>query len=97
MDGLNPYAHEKTTYSTCPMSLVVMNLPHHLRIMAGSMLLTRLIPGPKEPKNTDPYVDVLVDDVMSLNKLKIYDAYKGETFQLKANILLHIFDYPGQN
>lgn len=76
MDGLNPYAHEKTTYSTCPMSLVVLNLPHHIRIKAGSMLLTGLIPGPKEPKETDPYVDVLVDDVMSLNKLTVYDGYR---------------------
>lgn len=94
MDGLNPYAHEKTAYSTC---LIILNLPHHLRSLSGSMSLIGLIPGPKEPKNTDPYVDVLVDDVMSHNNLQVYDAHKEELFQLKANILFHIFDYPGQN
>ena len=97
MDGLNPYAQEKTVYSTCPMSLVILNFPHHLRIKSGSLLLTGLIPGPKEPKETDPYVNVLVDDIMTLNKLTVYDGYKKENFHLKANILLHIFDYPGQN
>lgn len=79
------------------MTLVVLNFPHHVRMRAGSMILAGLIPGPKEPKNTDPYVEVLVDDVLSLNKLKVYDAYKNEMFQLKANIVLHIFDYVGQN
>ena len=97
MDGLNPFAQEKTSYSTCPMTLVLLNFPHHIRMLAGSMILTGLIPGPKEPKKTDAYVEVLVDDVLSLNKLKLYDAYKNENFQLKANVLLHIFDYPGQN
>ena len=66
-------------------------------MLAGSMILTGLIPGPKEPKKTDAYVEILVDDVLSLNKLKLYDAYKKENFQLKANVLLHIFEYPGQN
>ena len=97
MDGLNPFAQEKTAYSTCPMTLVVLNFPHHIRMRAGSMILTGLIPGPREPKQTDPYVEVLVDDVLSLNKLKVYDAYRNEMFQLKANIVLHIFDYVGQN
>ena len=73
------------------MILVVLNFPHHIRIRAGSMILTGLIPGPREP-----YVQVLADDVSRL-KLNVYDAYKNEMFQLKANIVLHIFDDVGQN
>lgn len=61
------------------------------------MILTGLIPGPKEPKNTDAYVDVLVNDIVALNKLTVYDGYADEMFDLKANIVLNIFDYPGQN
>lgn len=45
----------------------------------------------------DPYVDLIVDDIISLNSLSVYDAHMGEEFKLKANILLHVLDYPGQN
>ena len=61
------------------------------------MMLMGLIPGPTEPKNTDPYVDVLVDAIVYLNEMTMYDAYKDEMFWLKANVVLHILDYPGQN
>ena len=97
MDGLNPFAQEKCVYSMWPIFLVPLNLPHHLRMKSSSMMLMGLIPGPQEPKNTDPYIDILVDDILHLNQLTMHDAYKDEKFQLKANILLHIFDYPGQN
>lgn len=96
-DGLNPYAHEKTTYSMWPIFLVPLNLPHHVRMKVGSMLLTGIIPGPKEPNDLDPYMDIVVDDIMDLSKLTVFDAFKNEYFQPQANILLHILDYPGQN
>lgn len=44
----------------------------------------------------DPYIDLIVDDIMSLNRMTIYDAHSDENFQLKANIVLHVVDYPGQ-
>ena len=49
MDGLNLFARDKTSHSTCSMT-VILNLPHHICMLAGSMLLTGLIAGPKEPK-----------------------------------------------
>ena len=96
-DGLNPFAHEKTKYSMCPLFLIPLNFPDHIRKKAGAMFLTGIIPGRKEPKNMDPYVDLIVDDIISLNSLSVYDAHMGEEFKLKANILLHVLDYPGQN
>ena len=59
MDGLNPLAIEKNAYSMWPMILIPLNLPHHIQMISTSMTLMGLIPGPTEPKNTDPYVDVL--------------------------------------
>lgn len=97
LDGLNPFSREKASYSTCPIFLSILNLPHHVRMLSGSAMLTGLIAGPNEPKSTNPYVDVLVDDILHLNTLKVYDGYKDEMFPLKANIILNIFDYPGQN
>ena len=97
MDGLNPFAIEKNSYSMWPMFLIPLNLSHHIQMTSTSMMLMGLSPGPTEPKNTDPYVDVLVDDILDVNKLTMYDAYKDEMFRLKTNVVLHIFDYPGQN
>lgn len=45
----------------------------------------------------DPYIDLIVDDILSLNSTKVYDAHAGEYFEAKANVLLHVCDYPGQN
>lgn len=79
---------EKNSYSACPMILMNLHLPTHIRKLAGATMLTGLIPGQCESKFIDPYiVDVLVDDIMHLN------TYDGS---LKANIVFNVFDYPGQ-
>jgi len=96
-DGLNPYSHEKTQYSMWPLFLIPLNFPHTIRVKSGSMFLTGTIPGPKEPQNMDPYLDILVDDILDLQNTLVFDAYQTEDFQLKGNIVLHILDYPGQN
>ena len=96
-DGLNPFSHEKTQYSMWPIFLVPLNMPHSIRMKTGSMFLTGIIPGPKEPKNMDPYIDVLVDDILDIEGVEMYDAFKKEWFRSKGNILLHVLDYPGQN
>jgi len=64
MDGLNPFAHKKNVYSMWPIFLIPLNLPHHMRTTSGSMMFMGLIPGPQEPKSTDPYLDILVDDML---------------------------------
>ena len=89
LDGLNPFPCEKASYSTCPIFLSILN---HVRMLSGSAMLTEPIAGPNEPKSTNPYVDVLVDDVLHLNTLKVYDGYKDEMFPLKANIILNTLD-----
>ena len=61
------------------------------------MMLADIIPGPGEPRDFHPYLGIIVDDVMSLNKLKIYDAHCNATFKVNTNFCLHVFDYPGHN
>lgn len=80
-DGLNPFAKDKNTYSMCPIFLIPLNLPHHLRKMSGAMMLCGIIPGPGEPKDMDPYVDVVVQNGMDLNKKVLYDGYRDEMFK----------------
>ena len=97
LDGMNPFKKENVSYSMCPILLSPLNFPDQLRVLAGSKFLVGIIPGPKEPKNTDPYIQVVVDELLQINGIEMYDAYQSETFKLQANILLHQFDYPGQN
>ena len=94
LDGVNPFAKEKVSYSMCPILLVPLNLP---KVSSQTILLTGIIPGPSEVKNTDPYIDVLVDEIMELNNTEVYDAYQDENFKLEVTILFNILDYPGHN
>ena len=43
----------------------------------------------------DPYIEVLVDELLSITNEILFDAYQGASFQLKVNVLLYILDYPG--
>ena len=96
-DGMNPFAKEGLSYSMWPITLTILNLPRHIRNLAGSILLTGIIPGRSEPKSLDPYLEVLADELLEMNGSEMYDGYRDESFQLKAELLLHILDYPGQN
>ena len=98
-DGMNPFSKEKVSYSMWPITLTVLKFPQALRMrnLPGSMLLAGIIPGKKEPKNLDPYMDVLVDELIELNGSQFFDGFRQEYFKLKIDILLHVLDYPGQN
>lgn len=74
----------------------MLNLPSRLRITFGPMMLVGIIPGKSEPKNTDPYLDILVDELPALNNCVHY-GYHNENFRLKAEVKLYYMDYPGQN
>ena len=62
-DGVNPFSKESVQYSTWPITLAVLNLPHHIRYQAASMLIVGIIPGRAEPHNIDPYLDILIDEL----------------------------------
>lgn len=96
-DGTNPYSKEKVSYSLWPLTLTILNLPFHIRNLSRSMLLAGIIPGKSEPQNMDQYIEILVDEITSLNTMQCYDAYQEEYFDMKVDILLDILDYPGHN
>ena len=81
-DGLNPFAHEKVSYSMWPITLTLLNLPRRVRMLFGSLMLVGIIPGKSEPKTTDPYLEVVVDELLELCDSTIYDAHKNEKFHL---------------
>ena len=50
-DGFNPFANLSSTYSCWPVMLVTYNLPPWLCMAKENVMLTLLIPGPKQPGN----------------------------------------------
>lgn len=96
-DGTNPYSKEKISYSMWPITLTILNLPFRIRNLPKSILLAGIVPGKSEPKNIDPYIEILVDEIRSFNDVQCYDAYLEEHFDMKIDILFHILDYPGHN
>ena len=64
----------------------------------ANLLLVGIIPagdGGKEAKNLNPYLDILVYELLSLSNQRIFDSYSQAPFNLKVQILLHVLDYPG--
>ena len=75
---------------------MALTLPRHERNLANSMILAAIIPGRSEPKNMDPYLDVLLDELEQICGIETYDAHSNSTFHMKAELFFHVLDYPGQ-
>ena len=64
LDGLNPWSKNKATYSMWPIVLGQLNLPRQIRYQFANFLLVGIIRSQteeSEPKDLEPYLDVLVD------------------------------------
>jgi len=98
LDGLNPWSKNKTNYSMWPMVLGQLNLPRRVRYNFSNLILAGIIPSQvqgKEPKHLDPFLEVLVDEIMFLSGCKIYDAYQNAPFHVKVEVVIYILDYQG--
>ena len=70
-DGVNPFAKEKNSYSMWPIVLFPLNFPAKIRKSSSSMLLAGIIPGPKEARYIDPYMEIVAGDVASVNGVEM--------------------------
>ena len=96
-DGVNPYSTQSTIYSCWPVTLITYNLPPWLCMKRKFMMLSLLISGPKQPGNDiDVYLQPLIEDLKTLWDVGVaaYDAYKKETFNLRAVLMWTISDFP---
>ena len=96
-DGVNPFAHNRVSYSMWPIMLTLLNLPRKWRNRFASILLVGIVPsnGPQEAHSLNPYLDVLVDELLELSSSTVFDAYQKAPFRCKVALLLHVLDYPG--
>ncbi|XP_062024123.1 uncharacterized protein LOC133740203 isoform X2 [Rosa rugosa] len=96
-DGFNPFGDFSSRYSCWPVILVTYNLSPSVCMSKENLMLTLLIPGPKQPGNDiDVYLEPLIDDLneLWLNGVSVYDAFRDVTFNLKAVLMWTINDFP---
>lgn len=98
-DGVNPFSGNKVVYSMWPVMLTVLNFPKRVRNLFKNMLLVGIIPGNngREPKKVDPYLELVVDELLKLSGSQFYNAFRKAPFPFKVKILNNVLDYPGLN
>lgn len=47
-----------------------------------------------EPKSIDPYLDVLVDELIELDGRLFFDAFRSENFKFQVRLHNSVLDYP---
>lgn len=95
-DGVNPYSQNRVSYSMWPIILTVLNLPRKIRYCFGNFWLVGTVPGngTKEPHHLDPYLEILVDEILTITNKQVFDAYHQAPFTMKVDVLLYVLDYP---
>lgn len=98
-DGVNPFSSNKVCYSMWPVMVTILNLPKVMRNKYEHVMLAGIIPanGKHEPKSIDPYLEVLVDELMELDGAVFYDAFNCENFKFQVRLHNYVLDYPGLN
>ena len=67
-----------------------------MRYHLANLYLLGIVPSQakgKEPKHLDPFLEVLVDEILFLSNSKVYDAYRKAPFDLKVDIMIYVLDY----
>ncbi|XP_042472108.1 uncharacterized protein LOC122054736 [Zingiber officinale] len=96
-DGFNPFGDLSSRYSCWPVILVNYKLPPLMCMAKENLMLTLLIPGPKQPGNDiDVYLEPLVEDLKELWDIGVetYDAFSKSVFNMKAILMWTINDFP---
>lgn len=78
VDGVSPFKFSQ--YTMWPVTVMLMNLPHHLRVKQENLLIPAIIPGPKQPWDLDSFMQPLVDELrfMEDEGFEIVDYYSQE-------------------
>ena len=63
-DGASPFKRGKYTF--WPVVFTCMNLPAWLRFTLAATHLAMIIPGPYKPKDYQPYLDIIADELVYL-------------------------------
>lgn len=51
--------------------------------------------GSEGPETLQLYLEVLVDEILSLTVKELFDSYKQAPFTMKIDVLSYVLDHPG--
>ena len=75
MDGDNPYSLQNTNYYVWPIVVINNNIPSWLSVKNEHLMLSLIVPGRRQVKNMDAYLQSLVDELKELwEGIHVYDA-----------------------
>ena len=97
-DGVNPFSNNKVNYSKWPIMISVLNLPRSVRNLFQNIMLTGIVPAQtdgQEPKSLDPYLEMVVDEILELSGATFFDDFAKAPFTFKVALLNYVLDYPG--
>lgn len=96
VDGF-PLFDLKLGYSVTPILAVALNLPPHLRGKYANIFLLGIVPGPKKPKNLQPYLDIIVDDLKLAYGVgfKVWDCVTKAVMLARVKLVTWTADMPG--
>ncbi|XP_062584302.1 uncharacterized protein LOC134246058 [Saccostrea cucullata] len=96
-DGVNPNKNSACQKSMWPIMLTWITLPPSIRQLLGPMLLMGIIPSGvngSEPKSLDPYLSIVVDELLTLTEFPVYDSYRSAPTTVKVALLQYLCDIP---
>lgn len=94
-DGINPFKTMKSKYSIWPVVLMNYNIPPWLAMKKNHLFLSLIIPGPKQAKVPDVYLDLVVKELLRL-WTGVRMQYKNEGFfDLRGILMWTMHDFPG--
>lgn len=96
-DGMNPFNERTSKHSTWPVILTMYNIPTWLCMKRKYLFLTVLVSGPQQPGfDMDVFLEPVMEEFEKLWRTGelMYDAFKKETFTLRAIIFVTINDHP---
>ena len=80
MDGFNLYSLQNTNYSVWPVVVINKNIPTWLSMKNEHIMLALIVPGKRQVKNMDAYLQPLVDEFKELwEGIHVYDVSRPIT------------------
>ena len=82
MDGVNPYSLHNTNYSFWPIVVINNSIPPWLSVKNGNLMLALIVPGRRQVKNMDVYLQPLVDELKELwDGINVYNVSRPITVE----------------
>ena len=91
-DWFQPFAQSR--YTVGVIYLVILNLPRAIRFRPENIIITSIIPGPKEPKSMNSYLRPLVKELNALWTDGFSLSINSQTVKIRVALLATVCDIP---